>query len=291
MSRILFRGWGVNPTTATVEVIPGDAVKVTLRIPQPWTPAPGQHIFLCIPSTGWWTFHPFSVCWTDGPIKARENEDEESEGATRPRKAETVTLLIRRRTGFTDKLFQRARKAMNCQLTMAACVDGPYGGMGTNTMESYGTVLLFAAGIGITHQMPFIRHLVHGYAKGIVAVRRLVLVWVVRTPEHLDWMREWMEKIFEMEGCAEVLVLRIFITLPCDIKEIRWLENVPSGVVEIRGGRPDVDLIVRQEANRQIGAMGVLVCGTGSFSDDVRAACRKAQQRSQVEYIEESFSW
>ncbi|KAL3496097.1 ferric reductase NAD binding domain-containing protein [Aspergillus germanicus] len=296
MSRILYRGWGVNPTTATVEVTPGDAVKVTLRIPQPWTPAPGQNIFLCIPSIGWWTFHPFSVCWADGPTKTdeevEENDEEEKIGATVPRKAETVTLLIRRRTGFTDKLFQRARKAMDCQLTMAACVDGPYGGgMGTNTMESYGTVLLFAAGIGITYQMPFIRHLVHGYAKGIVAVRRLVLVWVVRTPEHLDWVREWMEKIFEMEGYAGVLSIRIFITLPCDIKEIRWLENVPTRVVEIRGGRPDVDLILRREADRQIGAMGVLVCGTGSFSDDVRAACRKVQPRSQVDYIEESFSW
>jgi ferredoxin-NADP reductase len=223
---------------------------------------------------------------------AEENDDEENRGATLPRRGETVTLLIRRRTGFTDKLFQRARKAMNCQLTMAACVDGQYGGgMGTNTMESYGTVLLFAAGIGITHQMPFIRHLVHGYAKGVVAVRRLVLVWVVRTPEHLDWVRDWMAKIFEMEGCAEVLSIRIFITIPCDIKEIRWLEDLPAGIVEIRGGRPDVNLIVGKEPDRQIGAMGVLVCGTGSFSDDVRAACREVQGRSQVDYIEESFSW
>jgi ferredoxin-NADP reductase len=221
-----------------------------------------------------------------------ENDDEENRGAILPSKGETVTLLIRRRTGFTDKLFQRARKAMNCQLTMAACVDGPYGGgMGTDTMESYGTVLLFAAGIGITHHIPFIRHLVHGYARGIVALRRLVLVWVIRTPDHLDWVRDWMASIVEMQGCAEVLFLRIFITLPCDIKEIRWLENVPAGLVEIRGGRPDVDLIFGREFDRQIGAMGVLVCGTGSFSDDVRAACRKAQQRSQVEYIEESFSW
>jgi ferredoxin-NADP reductase len=282
----------VNPTTATVEAIPGDAVKVTLRIPQPWAPAPGQHIFLCVPSIGWWTFHPFSVCWTDGQFKDNdmESDDGEDQGLTLPRKAETVTLLIRRRRGFTDKLFQRARKAMDCRLTMVACVDGPYGGgVGTNTMESYGTVLLFAAGIGITHQMPFIRHLVHGYVTGIAAVRRLVLVWVVRTPEHLDWVRDWMEKIFEAAGSAEVLSIRIFVTSPCDIKEIRWLEDVPAGIVKIRGGRPDVDLIVSKASERQIGAMGVLVCGTGSFSDDVRAACRKVQGRSQVEFMEESF--
>ncbi|KAJ0414791.1 ferric-chelate reductase [Aspergillus carlsbadensis] len=291
--RILYRGWGVNPTTATIEVIPGEAVKVTLRIPQPWSVSPGQHVFLCIPSIGWWTFHPFSICWADDSIKAQQEEEDEEDGAIRlTRKAETVTLLIRRRTGFTDKLFQRARRAMDCQLTLAACIDGPYGGgISTNSMESYGTVLLFAAGIGITHQMPFIRHLVHGYANGIAAVRRLVLVWVVRTPEHLDWVRDWIQKIFSMQGCAEVLVLRIFVTLPCDIKEVRWLEDVPAGILDIHGGRPDVGLLIRKEDARQIGAMGVLVCGTGSFSDDVRAACRAVQRRSQVEFIEESFSW
>lgn len=289
------------PTPAAVEAIPGDAVKVTLRIPQPWTPAPGQHILLCIPSIGWWTFHPFSICWADGPLKEEAEveangavDGEEDGGLSRslPRKAETVTLLIRRRTGFTDKLFQRARKAMNCQVTLGACLDGPYGGgIATNTMESYGTVLLFAAGIGITHQMPFIRHLVHGYTTGIAAVRRLVLVWVVRTPEQLDWVRGWMASILEIDGCVEVLSIRIFITLLCDIKEIRWLDDLPIGVVQFRAGRPDVGMIVREETNRQIGAMGVLVCGTGSFSDDVRAACRKVQGKSQVEYTEESFSW
>ncbi|KAJ0413074.1 ferric reductase like transmembrane component-domain-containing protein [Aspergillus carlsbadensis] len=294
MFRVLYRGWGVMPTTAAVELMPGDAVKVTLKIPRPWTPEPGEHIFICIPSIGWMTFHPFSVCWIDGPSKEVEiGVDEIENNRIRlPRKAEIVTLLVRRRTGFTDRLFQRAQRARDCQLTMGACVDGPYGGgMGTNTMESYGTVLLFAAGIGITHQMSFIRHLVHGYASGIAVVRRLVLVWVVRTPEHLDWVREWMEMIFEMEGCAEMLRIQLFITLPCDVKEIRWLEDVPAEAVDIRGGRPDADKIVSKEACRQIGAVGVLVCGTGSFSDDVRAACRKVQGRSQVDYIEESFSW
>ncbi|GFF31662.1 hypothetical protein IFM58399_02953 [Aspergillus lentulus] len=255
-------------------------MKVDLHIPQPWTFEPGQHIFLCIPAVGWWTFHPFSVCWGD--------VQQEGENLRRV----TFSLLVRRRTGFTDTLFQRTLKATDCRITIPAIVEGPYGGgIATNTMESYGTVLLFSAGVGISHQLPFIQRLVQGHVKGNVAVRRLILVWIVRKPEHLDWVRLWMAQILGIEKCREVLVIRIFITIPCDIKEIRWLDGPSAAVVEILAGRPDVALVVRKEASRQIGAMGVLVCGTGSLSDDVRSACRKVQSTSQVDYIEESFTW
>jgi hypothetical protein len=35
-------------------------------------------------------------------------------------------------------------------------------------MHSYGTVMLFAGGVGITHQVPLVRDLVAGYANGTV---------------------------------------------------------------------------------------------------------------------------
>jgi hypothetical protein len=37
--------------------------------------------------------------------------------------------------------------------------------------------------------------------------------------------------------------------------------------------------------------MGVSVCGSGSLSDDVRLACRKRQNISNLDFIEEAFSW
>ena len=38
-----------------------------------------------------------------------------------------------------------------------AFVEGPYG---YQSFQSYGTVMLFAAGVGITHQVPHVRDLV-----------------------------------------------------------------------------------------------------------------------------------
>lgn len=49
-------------------------------------------------------------------------------------------------------------------------------------LGSYGTVVLVAGGIGITHPVPFLRDLVEGYANGTIATRRVVLVWIVQSP-------------------------------------------------------------------------------------------------------------
>lgn len=54
-----------STTTATVEALPGDAVRVTLRIAKPWRFQPGQHIYMYMPAVGWWTSHPFSLAWSD----------------------------------------------------------------------------------------------------------------------------------------------------------------------------------------------------------------------------------
>lgn len=51
-----------------------------------------------------------------------------------------------------------------------------------DSLGSYGTVVLVAGGIGITHPVPFLRDLVEGYANGTIATRRVVLVWIVQSP-------------------------------------------------------------------------------------------------------------
>lgn len=56
-------------------------------------------------------------------------------------------------------------------------------------------------------------------------------------------------------------------------------------------GRPNVETLVDMEIENQIGAMGVTVCGGGGLSDDVRDVCRRRQSTSNMDFIEESFSW
>lgn len=266
--------------------MPGDALRMVVKMARPWTVRPGQHLYLYIPAIGWWTSHPFSVSWSDAEevITDEKGIPMTYQDVIASQKT-TLSLLVRRRTGFTDKLFQRAQTSIGASVTFRALVEGPYGSI--HSMDSYGTVVLFAGGVGITHHVPFVRHLVNGYAEGTVAARRITLVWIIQSPEHLEWVRPWMTSILNMERRREVLRVLLFITRPRNTKEIQS----PSSTVQMYPGRPNIDTLIGMEVENQIGSMGVMVCGNGSLSDDVRRVCRKRQDRTHIDYIEESFSW
>ncbi|GAQ34445.1 hypothetical protein AtubIFM55763_007137 [Aspergillus tubingensis] len=283
---IVYRNCGRECTTAHVETLPGDALRITLKMARPWTFKPGQHMYLYIPSIGFWMSHPFSVGWSEAEeIPASEKGIPMTQQDLASLQKTTVSLLIRRRTGFTDKLFKRAQNSPSGRISLRAFAEGPYGSI--HTMDSYGTVMLFAGGVGITHQVPFVRHLVQGFAEGTVAARRVTLVWIIQSPEHLEWIRPWMTSILAMDRRREVLRIMLFITRPRNTKEIQS----PSTTVQMFPGRPNVDTLINMEVENQVGAMGVLVCGNGSLSDDVRRVCRKRQDQTQVDFIEESFTW
>ena len=186
-------------------------------------------------------------------------------------------------------------------------------------LHSYGTVLLFAGGIGITHQVPHVRDLVAGYGNATVAARRVVLVWVIQSPgesssilflplplffsppslpllsspshvyclEHLEWIRPWMTTILALEGRRDILKIMLFVTRPRTTQEIRS----PSETVQMLPGRPDINTLIDNEMQGQVGAMAVSVCGTGSLSDDVRQAVRRRQQHGNLDLFEEAFTW
>lgn len=284
---LFYRNFGRESTTATVEAVPGDAMRITLRMARPWRFKPGQHIYLYIPAVGWWTSHPFSVGWsqTEDIMSGEKPLPMTKQDLLGAPQKENISLLVRRRTGMTDRLFQRASNAIGSRVTLRAFAEGPYGNI--HSMDSYGTVMLFACGVGITHHIPFVRHLVAGFAEGTVATRRLTLVWIIQSPEHLEWIRPWMTSILAMDRRREVLRIMLFVTRPRSTKEIQS----PSATVQMFPGRPNIDTLVDMESENQVGAMGVLVCGNGSLSDDVRKVCRKRQSRSNIDYVEESFSW
>ena len=308
-----------------MQVLPGEALRVTLDLARPWTFRPGQHVYLYMPSVGMWTSHPFTVAWSE------EQEIEMvSHGSNRKEILEAsktnLSLVIRRRTGFTDRLYGKAAKAKDGTIDVRAFVEGPYGECdcrdgvgreqalteppgGVGLLHSYGTVLLFAGGIGITHQVPHVRDLVAGYGNATVAARRVVLVWVIQSPgesrsillsppflpsrltctgvEHLEWIRPWMTTILAMEGRRDILKIMLFVTRPRTTQEIRS----PSETVQMLPGRPDINTLIDNEMQGQVGAMAVSVCGTGSLSDDVRQAVRRRQPHANIDLFEEAFTW
>ncbi len=178
---LIYRNIGNGGTKAVVEALPGDALRVTLKMARPWTFRPGQHMYLYMPSLGLWTNHPFSLAWS---------EDEETptseKGLAMSRQDVLATnktemsLIIRQRTGFTSQLHRRAARAVSGKIVIRAFAEGPYGGL--HQLQSYGTVMMFAGGVGITHQIPYVRELLAGFSNSTVAARKVVLIWVVQSP-------------------------------------------------------------------------------------------------------------
>lgn len=217
-------------TKAEIEALPGDALRVTLRTSRRWKFHPGQHIYLYIPSIGMWTSHPFSLAWSE---ESADLACEKSLPMARQdifaARTKSTSLIIRRRTGFTDTLYKKAEQSKGGPLITNAYVEGPYG---SQSFQSYGTVMLFAAGVGITHQVPHVRDLVAAYANGTAATRKVVLVWIIQSPEHLEWIRPWMTQILGMEKRRDILKILLFVTRPRSTKEI----HSPSASVQMFPG-------------------------------------------------------
>ncbi|KAF1958340.1 ferric reductase [Byssothecium circinans] len=289
-ARIAYRNFGSGGSKAEVEVLPGDALRVTVRMARPWTFRPGQHAYLYMPSIGLWSNHPFSLAWSDEEDVNMSTITSDEKGLPMNRQdilehyKTTMSFIIRRRTGFTETLYKKADLSAAGRFTTTALVEGPYGG---EDLSSYGTVMLWAAGIGITHQVPQVREIVAAYANGTTATRRVTLVWIIQSPEHLEWIRTWMTHILAMPRRREVLKILLFVTRPRSTKEI----HSPSSSVQMFPGRPNVEALIDQEMQEGIGAAAVTTCGTGALADELRRAVRKRQTQWNVDFREESFSW
>ena len=200
-------------------------------------------------------------------------------------KKTTLSFIVRGRTGFTSTLYNRAAANPDGRLVTRCLVEGPY--RGSSRLHSYGTVMLFAGGVGITQAVPHVRDLVAGYSNGTVATRKVVMVWTIQSPEHLEWIRPWMTEVLAMEKRREVLRIMLFVSRPRSTKEI----HSPSSTVQMFPGRPNIDTLLGMEMESQVGTMAVSVCGPGALSDEVRRAVRTRQYQGNVDFVEEAFSW
>ncbi|KAK0943865.1 hypothetical protein LTR29_004630 [Friedmanniomyces endolithicus] len=197
----------------------------------------------------------------------------------------TVSLVMRARTGMTRKLYDTAAASPTGTITTWGAIEGPYGGY--ESMASYGTVLLFAGGVGITHCVGYVHHLLLQCQAGTSSTHKIVLVWSVPNTEALEWVRIWMDQILKMEGRREVLRIQLFVTKPRHRGEV--ISN--TGSVQMFPGRCNPKTIVEKEMVERIGAMGVTVCGPGAFSDSVRAAVREVVTEGAVDFVEEAFTY
>lgn len=292
LARILyFNVTAQRVTRVKVEALAGEACRVTFDMVRPWHPRPGCHVHVYLPKLQLLASHPFSIAWST-PLKSSSPRSEKlpmtekdmNALSMRPR-THTLSLVCRARTGMTRRMYDKALAAPNNTFTTWGAVEGPYGGH--HSLDSYGTVVLFAAGVGITHQVPYIRELVKGYGDGTVATRKVVLIWSVPETHCLEWVKPWMDEILALPRRKEVLRLMLFITKPRSTFEIRS----PSETVMMFPGRCPIQNVLDREIAERVGAVAVTVCGAGGFTDTVRMAVRKRVDVGCVDFIEEAFTY
>lgn len=285
-------------TRVTIEALPSEACRVTFSLARPWTIKPGAHVHAYIPRYAFWSSHPFSVAWATDNARTSLSEKSKlpitapissTDLATAFNRTETVrtdlTLLCRARFGMTRSIYNAALSAPNKTITTWGAIEGPYGGH--ESLDSYGTVLLFAGGVGITHQLGFIRHLIMGAHDGTVATRKIILVWSVPDTGALEWIRPCMDAILKLPGRRDVLKILLYVTKPRSREEI----SSGTGSVTMFPGRCDPQGIVDREVLERVGAMVVTTCGPGPFSDAVRMAVRKRVKVGVVDFVEEAFTY
>lgn len=292
--RIVYRNISFGSCTkVTVEAMPGEACRVTFDVQRPWRHTPGCHVYAYLPAVSMWMSHPFSVAWSEvrpTPYPSLEDEKLPSNKSDLGipdvnRTTTSISLVMCKRTGMTAKLYNKAKASPTGIITMYGAVEGPYGGH--ESLDSYGTAILFAGGVGITHQLSYVRHLIEGNEAGTVATRKIVLVWSVRTTETLEWIRPWMDQILVLPNRRQMLKILLFVTKPRSAREV----VSRSETVLMYPGRANPRVILEKEMKTRIGAMAVTVCGPGAFADDVRAATRELIGEGTVDFIEESFTW
>ena len=317
-------------TELHVEALEGGACRATFYIPHSWTTKPACHLYAYIPAVSLWMSHPFSVAWVEqGQLQSRPSTfvplsststavgspdssrrasfskafsqsvitacDTEAQPFPKvKKKAAALTCIMASRAGMTSKLYRRAQNAPNGILRLRAFVEGPYGGL--DSLGSYATVLLFAGGVGITHQLSHMRDLLNGFEAGICATRKLTLVWSVRSIEQVLWAYPFLEELMDMPRAGRSVKVIVYVSRPPpkdentkeSEKEVK-VKDLCEG--NLRTGRPKTQSLVESEFEERIGAMTVGVCGPGALADDVRAAARGVVTAGNVDFWEEAFTW
>ena len=286
-------------TNVVVEALPGEACRVTFNLPRHITVRPGSHVYAYLPRVSLWMSHPFSVAWTNTdsepptgvqaltptPTTPSSLEKQMTLAVERSKAPTSISLVMAARTGMTRKIYDKARAADGGVLRLAGYVEGPYAGH--DSLKSYGTVVLFAGGAGITNHLVQIRHLIASAQAGSVATRKIVLIWSVRSMEMLAWVRPWMDEILKMEGRREMLKILLFVTKPRSPRDL----VSPSATVKLFPGRCRPSVILDEEMPTRVGGTAVSVCGPGAFADEVRAAVRERLHWGSLDFIEEPFTW
>jgi NAD(P)H-flavin reductase len=319
---LVIRKLNTITTFTTISAIPETSLlKLTLPIPtskiSQFQSAPGQHVYLSIPSTSIPTtsktspylheflFNPFTI----------------SSVSTSP--SPHITLALRTLTGPTTSALlslsrlTKARPPLN--------IEGPYGTSRRfpNFAENFDRVLLIAGGVGATFILPIYRATKEAMVseENGKGARNVRMVWSMRDVAEASWAlsmasttsddneeetsssgEESGDEEQKEEAQSEDEDIELFITKSTHAEreraapessqvELQTLHSVPR--TKRTYARPDLQKIVDETfAHGVEEKVAILVCGPHGMGKDVREYVGKWVEKGRyVWWHDESFGW
>lgn len=302
----MYRSYGAKKCIAHLEELPHNATRVTIEVPRNWKFEAGQSLNLMIPEIDCSGAHPFSVAWSDRRDVSNStlpqitdeinnkaftgDEDTSSSAESNVESKQFLSCIIKEQSGMTRKLNEHARIPTEKGLkkrTYHAVVSGPYGKQ--HDLSEYSDVFLIAGGVGITHQIPYIRSLLQDRLQNRRTPSRIHLIWVAQSLDVLDWLSTYLQSIEDLRRSTEGdLVLSLFVTRPNGDTLPRKIDGF-----EIHQGRPDFSQVVGKHMSENHSKKSfVSVCASGGLADDVRQSVRMALNTGvDLDFHEEGFGW
>lgn len=152
-------------TSLGEKITVSDAVHLHVRLSREWAHRAGQYVYLCVPGvsrTSFLQLHPLYVAWWY------------REGGF-----DYAVFIVKKYQGFTRQLVECRSNDSDTTGHFTALIKGPYGR--ELKLDLYGTVLLFATGIGIAGQLSYVSQLLRDYQSYETKTRRIALFWQVRS--------------------------------------------------------------------------------------------------------------
>jgi NAD(P)H-flavin reductase len=203
---------------AKAAIFHGDGLlRIDLELTRPIRVRAGQHVWLRIPSTSHTSFaesHSFTIA---------------SWGDIQKGKTKEITLLIDVKAGFTRKLKMLANLESTNIQRFNAYIDGPYGSQ--LKVEEYGTVILYATGIGIGPQLAIVKHLLESREAGRAKTQRVTLLWEIE--EVFEEYDEKTKEYFVKDDTAQQMVKDL---LQQDCDRLSRLRLDPAATFKYKSG-------------------------------------------------------
>ena len=96
-----------------------------------------------------------------------------------PRNQDTLDLLVQPGHGASAALFRQVSAVGEGAVSFLAPYSGPHGV--SAPVADYESILLVASGLGIAAVIPYIKKIIYSYNTCISQIRRIHLVWQIRS--------------------------------------------------------------------------------------------------------------